>query len=186
MRTESQSDAGQGARLGRGASQQVLTLMTIIKVTTSIYAPIDRVFDLARSIDLHMASTSRTKERAIAGVTRGLIGPGDEVTWRARHFGVWQTLTVQIDAFDRPTYFSDRMVRGAFRHMQHGHHFESTPDGTTMRDVFEFESPLGILGRVVDAVVMWRYLRSFLVARNRVIKSAAESTEWRHYLKAAT
>ena len=67
--------------------------MPILRLTTHIAAPIDRCFDLSRSIDLHMASTAHTEERAIAGVTTGLIGPGGEVTWRARHFGVWQELT---------------------------------------------------------------------------------------------
>ena len=88
--------------------------MAIIELTTEIDAPISRVFDLARSIDLHTNSTSRTGERAVAGVTSGLIGPGDEVTWRARHFGVWQSLTVRVEVFEPPTHFSDRMLRGAF------------------------------------------------------------------------
>ena len=60
--------------------------MPRIVLHTSIAAPIERCFDLARSIDLHMASTDWSGERAVAGVTSGLIGPGQEVTWRGRHF----------------------------------------------------------------------------------------------------
>ena len=56
--------------------------MTRIELVTSIKAPAERCFDLARSIDLHMASTSGTGEQAIAGITSGLIGLGQEVTWR--------------------------------------------------------------------------------------------------------
>jgi hypothetical protein len=67
--------------------------MSVIQLTTIILAPVERVFDLARSIDLHVASTAHTGERAVAGVTSGLLGPGEEVTWRAKHFGVWQHLT---------------------------------------------------------------------------------------------
>jgi ligand-binding SRPBCC domain-containing protein len=156
--------------------------MPTIELTTEIEAPIDRVFDLARSIDLHMNSTSKTGERAVAGVTSGLIGAADEVTWRARHFGVWQSLTVRVDVFDPPTHFSDSMVRGAFRQMVHHHYFATSPRGTTMRDAFEFRSPLGVLGRIVDALFLTRYLRSFLIERNRVIKATAESDEWRRYL----
>jgi len=95
--------------------------MAIIELTTQIDAPIDRVFDLARSIDLHTTSTSKTGEHAVAGVTSGLIGAGEEVTWRAKHFGVWQSLTVRIETYDRPTHFSDRMLRGAFKSMEHHH-----------------------------------------------------------------
>jgi len=159
--------------------------MAIIELTTEIDAPIGRVFDLARSIDLHTTSTSKSGERAIAGVTSGLLGAGEEVTWRARHFGVWQSLTVRVEVFEPPTHFSDRMLRGAFRQMEHHHHFAPSPRGTTMRDVFEFHSPLGVLGRAVDALVLKRYLQSFLAERNRVIKSTAESDEWRRYLETA-
>ena len=95
--------------------------MPVIELFTVIDAPMERVFDLARSIDLHTDSTAGTGERAVGGVTSGLIGAGQEVTWRARHFGVWQSLTVRITAFERPTHFADAMLRGAFRRMEHHH-----------------------------------------------------------------
>lgn len=46
--------------------------------------PPERLFDLARSIDAHVESQKGSGERAVAGVTSGLIGEGQEVTWRAR------------------------------------------------------------------------------------------------------
>ena len=98
--------------------------MPVLELTTLVAAPVERVFDLSRSIDLHTASTAATGERAVAGVTSGLIGPGEEVTWRARHFGVWQSLTSRIVIFDRPRHFRDSMVRGAFRRFDHDHRFE--------------------------------------------------------------
>jgi ligand-binding SRPBCC domain-containing protein len=159
--------------------------MAVIEITTDVDAPIARVFDLARSIDLHTNSTSKTGEHAVAGVTSGLIGAGEQVTWRARHLGVWQSLTVRIEVFEPPTHFSDRMIRGAFQRMEHHHYFSSASRGTTMRDVFEFQSPLGILGWAVDSLFLKRYLRSFLVKRNRIIKATAESDGWRKYLETA-
>ena len=156
--------------------------MPVIELATSVAAPVERVFDLARSIDLHTDSTSGTGERAVAGVTSGLLGPGEEVTWRARHFGVWQSLTVRITAFDRPTHFADVMLRGAFHSMEHHHHFQPASGGTTMRDVFTYESPLGLLGRTADWLFLERYMRSFLLERNRVIKATAESDNWKRYL----
>ena len=159
--------------------------MATIEIATFIAAPIERVFDLARSIDLHTNSASSTGERAIAGVTSGLIGPGQEVTWRAKHFGVWQTLTVRITVFERPTHFTDVMLRGAFRRMEHHHCFEESAGGTTMRDVFTFQPPLGLLGRLAEAVFLTRYMRSFLIERNRVIKATAESEDWKEYLRVA-
>ncbi len=159
--------------------------MPVIELVTFIVAPVERVFDLARSIDLHMDSTSGTGERAVAGVTSGLIGPGQEVTWRARHFGIWQSLSVRITVFERPTHFADAMLRGAFRRMEHHHYFEQTDGGTTMRDVFSFQSPLGVFGRIADFLFLTRYMRSFLIERNRVIKATAETGNWTRYLRNA-
>ena len=156
--------------------------MPVIELATSISAPVERVFDLARSIDLHTDSTSGTGERAVAGVTSGLIGPGQEVTWRARHFGIRQSLTVRVTVFERPTHFADAMLRGAFSRMEHHHYFEQAADGTTMRDVFSFQSPLGIFGRIADFLFLTRYMKSFLIERNRVIKATAESDDWKQYI----
>jgi len=89
--------------------------------------------------------------------------------------GVRQTLTSRITAFDRPQHFRDSMVRGAFRRFDHDHFFAACGDATEMRDVFDFESPLGPLGRLVDTLVLERYLRRFLETRNAEIKRVAES-----------
>lgn len=157
--------------------------MPIIKVETLIHAPIERCFDLARSVDLHVRSTSTTGERAIAGVTQGLLGLGDEVTWRARHFGIWQTLTSRITRFDRPGYFRDSMVRGAFSRFDHDHFFVAHGKTTEMRDVFDFASPLGPLGRLADALMLTKYMQRFLEERNRVLQQVAESDEWRTFVR---
>jgi ligand-binding SRPBCC domain-containing protein len=149
--------------------------MPVIELSTVICAPRERVFDLARSIDAHLASTEGTGERAVAGVTSGLIGLNEEVTWEARHLGVKQRLTVRITQFDRPTHFQDIMVSGAFKRMKHDHGFLEHPNGTLMTDRFEFESPFGILGWVVDRVFLAGYMSRFIVKRNAVLKQMAET-----------
>ena len=156
--------------------------MPIIELTTVIRAPRERVFDLARSIDAHQDTTGGTEERAVAGVTHGLIGMGDEVTWEAQHFGIRQRLTVRITAFDRPNHFQDIMVSGAFKRMVHDHEFAEHPSGTLMRDRFEFQSPLGIVGRMAEVLFLKVYMCRFLVLRNEALNRLAESNEWRHYL----
>ena len=157
--------------------------MPVIELSTVICAPRERVFDLARSIDVHQASTGGTDERAIAGVTKGLIGMNDEVTWEARHLGARQRLTVRVTAFNRPNHFRDVMVSGAFKMMAHDHEFSDHPKGTSMRDRFEFKSRLGILGGFVDWIFLTSYMRRFILQRNEVLKRLAESTEWTRYLE---
>ena len=149
--------------------------MPKIELTTLINAPIEKVFDLSRSIDLHMESTKQTGERAIAGKTSGLIGLGETVTWRAKHFGIWQTLTSKIVEFDRPNLFVDEMVSGAFKSFRHEHRFTSSGDQTIMKDIFEFETPLGILGSIFNKLILTHYMTKLLKERNRVIKEAAQS-----------
>jgi ligand-binding SRPBCC domain-containing protein len=156
-----------------------------IDLTTHIAAPRERCFDLARSVELHTQSAAGTGEIAVAGRTRGLLDLGDEVTWQGRHFCIRQTLTSRITAFERPAHFRDTMVRGAFARLEHDHHFtEQAGGGTLMRDVFEFTAPYGVLGVLAERLVLTRYLRRFLVARNETIKRVAESDAWRAFLEA--
>ena len=148
--------------------------MPKIILTTSINAPIEKVFDLSRSIDLHMESTKQTGEKAIGGKTSGLIELGETVTWRAKHFGIWQTLISKITEFDRPNLFVDEMLSGAFKSFRHEHHFAISGDQTIMKDIFEFESSLGVLGKIFNKLFLTRYMTKFLEERNRVIKELAE------------
>jgi ligand-binding SRPBCC domain-containing protein len=156
--------------------------MPTIEIETRISAPIERVFDLARSIDLHVKTAGRTGERAIGGIRSGLIGLGDEVTWSARHFGFRQNLTVRVTEMERPKLFVDIMTRGAFRSMTHEHRFEQDQGGTLMRDRFEFEAPFGPLGRLACRLFLSQYMRRFLVNRNAILKSVAEGEEWGRFL----
>ena len=122
----------------------------------------------------------------MAGVTSGLIGMNDEVTWEAWHFGVRQRLRVRVTAFDRPRHFQDIMVAGAFKRMKHDHEFLEDQSGTRMIDRFEFQSPFGLLGSFVDRLFLTTYMRRFLLQRNAILKELAESDSWCRYLGGAT
>ena len=159
--------------------------MPTIELLTDINASIGTCFDLARSIDLHVHSTAQTNERAVAGVTSGLVGLGDTVTWEATHFFVRQRLTVEIVEYDHPHHFRDSMVRGAFKRFDHDHYFKTTDTGTQMTDVFSYSSPLGLLGRLANLLLIDRHMRKLLVTRNELIKSAAESPDAERYLVAS-
>ena len=165
------------------AAQKVYGMIELHDIVV-IQAPLARCFDLARSIEVHLLGNTHWGEQATAGTRTGLIGMGEQVTWRARHFGVSQELTSAITAFDPPTYFQDTMLRGAFRSMQHDHHFRTLDDGSTeMRDDFRFSAPLGPLGWIAERLVLARYMRNLLAERNAIIKQVAESDDWKGYLE---
>jgi ligand-binding SRPBCC domain-containing protein len=161
--------------------------MVRLEEVTVIEAPIQRCFDMARSVEVHLKGNSHWGEEAVslAGVTAGLLELGERVTWQARHFAIRQQLTSEITAMDAPRYFQDTMIRGAFRSMQHDHYFREFGDGATeMRDVFCFSAPLGALGRLAEELVLRGYMSALLRERNEVVKQVAESDEWRMYLPA--
>lgn len=152
------------------------------KLQTEIKANTETVFDLSRSIDLHKISTVQTNERAIAGKTSGLIGMNESVTWRAKHFGFNQNLTSKIMEFDRPNYFADEMLKGAFKEFKHEHHFRELNGGTIMTDIFTYKSPLGILGKLADKIFLEKYMTDLLIKRNRIVKEFAESEKWKELI----
>jgi ligand-binding SRPBCC domain-containing protein len=148
----------------------------VVRVLTEIRAPAERVFDLARDVDLHTASMRRHGEVAVAGRTSGLLELGEAVTWQARHFGITMRLTARIVEFERPRRFRDSMVRGPLARLDHEHRFRPRDGQTVMEDVFDFASPLGPLGWLVDRFVLASYLRRLLCARADAIKDAAEAS----------
>jgi ligand-binding SRPBCC domain-containing protein len=153
--------------------------MPTIHLETFIGAPPQLCFDLARSVDVHMASTNHTGERAVAGVTSGMMNLDDEVTWEARHFGVRQRLTSRITMMERPRLFVDEMQRGAFKRWHHTHTFEERRGGTLMIDDADYASPLGLLGRLADRLFLERYMTRLLLVRNAHIKKVAEAINFR-------
>jgi ligand-binding SRPBCC domain-containing protein len=147
----------------------------VIVLRTRVAAPPSRCFDLARDVDLHQRSTAASRERAVAGVTSGLLGLGEQVTWEATHFGVRQRLTSRITEFDPPRRFVDEMVRGAFRRFRHEHQFLAVEAETEMVDIFDYTSPLGPVGRLADVLFLRHYMTQLLRERNAFLKREAES-----------
>lgn len=157
--------------------------MPIIRTTTTIQAPIQRVFDLARSIDAHVATTTKSGEKAVAGRKTGLIEYAESVTWEAKHLGRTQRLKVQITEFDRPNQFVDEMVTGAFRSLRHVHRFKPlTPDQTAMTDELVFKAPMGPLGTIAEKLFLTGYMQRFLEERNQELKQIAESQRWKEFV----
>jgi len=159
--------------------------MVRIEGTTSLHAPIQRCFNLARSVEVHVLGNIHFQESATAvgGRTTGLIKLGERVTWRAKHFWRSHELTSEIVRLQSPTYFRDVMVRGIFRSMAHDHYFRQRAGGRTeMRDVFTFAAPLPPRGRIAETMFLGRYMRQLLRERNEVIRQVAESDEWQRYI----
>jgi len=148
--------------------------MPTLILKTRINAPIEKCFDLSRSLDLHTESMKRYKEKVVGGKQTGLISLGEQVTWQACHFGISFKMTNKITAMKCPYYFVDEMLNGPFKLLHHQHHFTAAGAFTEMTDIFAFQSPMGLIGRAIDWLFLEYYLRKLLTIRNEAIKLAAE------------
>jgi ligand-binding SRPBCC domain-containing protein len=94
-------------------------------------------------------------------------------------------LTSEITILERPQYFQDTMLRGAFRMMKHDHYFRKLGrEDTEMKDVFCFAAPVPLLGLIAEKFVLRRYMQELLLERNRAVKEIAEGSDWEAYLQA--
>lgn len=151
--------------------------MPVIEHQQFVKAPTEVCFDLARNVDIHTQTTSNTKERAVAGVTEGLLEEGDTVTWEAIHFGIKQRLTAKVTLMEKPNKFVDMMVKGAFHSFVHTHQFIEKEDGTIMIDKFQYKSPFGPIGVIADKLFLEKYMRVFIVSRAKALKNIAENMD---------
>lgn len=131
---------------------------------------------LALSVDAHTSSMDGSQERVVAGVASGPMGPGDTVTWAARHFGLQFRMTARVTEYDRPRRFVDEQVHGPFRSWWHEHRFQEVEGWTEMTDRVVYRSPGGPFGRALDALLLRRYMTRLLMTRNAWLKSYLEQT----------
>lgn len=149
--------------------------MPTIVLETLINATADVCFDLMRDIRIHTETTAQTNEKAVAGVTDGMIGLGQTVTFEGTHFGMRQRLTVKVTEFERPRLFVDEMIEGRFRSFKHIHEFVPNLGKTLMRDTLIWTSPFGILGKFVDKLLLENHLLELVTTRNAKLKEIAEN-----------
>ena len=149
--------------------------MPEIILETLINAPAETCFDLMRDVRIHNQTVANTREKAVSGVTDGKIRLGQSITFEGKHFGIRQRLTVKVVELDRPRLFVDEMTAGSFKTFKHIHEFFSKGDATLIRDTLIWTSPFGILGKIVDKLLLERHLRNLVQTRNAKLKEIAET-----------
>jgi ligand-binding SRPBCC domain-containing protein len=82
----------------------------------------------------------------------------------------------------KPHHFTDEQVQGDFKMMKHEHHFKPCENGTILIDLFQFESPYGMMGKWLNSLYLTRYMKHLLEQRNKFIKEYAESNKWKKLL----
>ncbi|MRX38848.1 cell division protein [Flavobacterium sp. LC2016-23] len=148
--------------------------MTTIHLVTQVNASKKITFDTARDIGLHQKSAATSNEKAIAGITSGLIKYNETVTWRGKHFGFYLTHKSRITKMELYDYFRDEMEEGKFKSFRHQHFFEEKNGITIMKDHLQYETPYGIFGKLFDILFLKKHLTHFLLERNKILKEVSE------------
>lgn len=77
---------------------------------------------------------------------------GARIAYQLRLHGVPVRWLTDIETWDPPMGFVDVQTKGPYRLWHHTHSFESSGNGTVMRDSVRYALPFGPLGRLVHAL----------------------------------
>ena len=150
--------------------------MIRIEASIAIRAPIAIVFDAERDVSFHTSTQSHRCERAISGVTSGLLRLDDEVEWEAIHFGIRQRLKVRISEMNLPFYFKDEMTKGIFHSFSHEHYFSEIDTSNTLKkDIIKFSAPFWPLGLIAERLFLRSYMSRFIHRKNSDFKAILEN-----------
>ncbi len=95
--------------------------------------------------------------------------PGAIIDYRLRLYGVPVAWRTRIEAFEPESSFTDIQLVGPYRRWRHRHDFLEVPGGTEVRDVVEYEMPLGPIGVWVQGVFVARSLDRIFDARRQAV-----------------
>ncbi|APY07172.1 hypothetical protein BWZ20_02125 [Winogradskyella sp. J14-2] len=148
--------------------------MPQIVVETEIESDIEICFDLARDIGFYKQSLKHKNEIPVMGKISGLVEEGDSITWETNHLGYMQHLTLKVSELKKPYIFTDIMTDGSFKSYRHDHIFKVRNGKTVMIDQLHFASKYGIIGKILDSLILKRYLKEAIIDRNKILKQKAE------------
>lgn len=151
--------------------------MFLLRDQVLIHAPIERCFLLSTHLEL-VAQTLKMRT-----TSHGMVRLDDRVQWRGWKFGLPQKHLSHISAYTRPTYFQDTQEKGRFAHFQHDHWLWETKQGTMLEDEVRFQLSFGVAGKVIAKLILEPHIRRLVRHRFMLLKSVAESEEWRRYLE---
>lgn len=156
--------------------------MTDLHLTTVIYAPMVRVFDLARCVSLHKRQFDHHNIIPLNGKTSGVLEMRDYTRWEGKLGGKKRQFIMEIASMDRPNFYCDEMRKDFFESFQHEHYFREIDNGTIMIDQIHYQLPHGIIGKMINKACAEKYVNFYLKERNKMIKEYAEGNNWRAIL----
>jgi ligand-binding SRPBCC domain-containing protein len=119
--------------------------MRVFEHVTALACPPQRLFDfLARPANLVQVWPPELHPKVTDAPERFTLGSRFTVT--VRRFGIPQSITSEITAFEEGVSFTDAQVKGPFGQFVQTHRVEPTEGGCRMTDRIEYEAPGGLVG----------------------------------------
>ncbi len=157
--------------------------MNKIEFNTHIKAPIERCFDLSRSIDFHKISLSPVvKEESVAGCTTGLIGQNQHALMQSNCWGYHFSTELKIVKFNPPYFLSYEITDSNFESAIHDYYFYDIGDETVMVNHFYYKLKLGLMGEIANLLFLEKYLNKTISKRNDLLREYAETSKWQGVL----
>ena len=103
------------------------------------------------------------------------LGPGALIEYRLRLHLVPIRWLTRIEVWEPGRRFVDAQVRGPYRRWVHTHTFEPSGDGTLMRDVVDYDLPLGPLGALARRAFVRRDLERIFDFRREAVSQSLPS-----------
>jgi ligand-binding SRPBCC domain-containing protein len=101
---------------------------------------------------------------------------GQLIEYRIRLGGIPLHWLTEIREWQPDERFVDVQVRGPYRRWHHLHEFREVEDGTEMRDLVDYELPLGPLGDLVHSLSVRRTLERIFEFRKRAVSAHFQPT----------
>lgn len=97
------------------------------------------------------------------------MGKGSLIDYTVRIMGLPVRWTSLIAEYEPPHKFVDVQLKGPYAFWHHTHLFKEHPEGTLIEDVVNYCLPFGVLGQLVNGLVVGRQLQSIFNYREIVI-----------------
>jgi len=99
---------------------------------------------------------------------------GSRITLEARHFGIRQRLALEVVEFDSDRLLTDEQREGPFGFYRHRRQIEPQGDGSRMMEVVEFRPPGGMMGMLLSADRLYRYIADLHEHRTQALRRLLE------------
>lgn len=148
--------------------------MAIINITTFIQAPVEKVFELSRNLEMLRKSMVAIQPHITCSSTsNGVLAVGDRTTWKWKFFYKTRVTVLQVTKINSPVLMVQKQVEGNYKTMRMERHFKPCDNGTIMIDVIKFSLKMGMLGALFE-MPLQNHIKKAVKSYARFLKEQAE------------